>query len=95
MEEMQKAFNKTIIKLQNTSRIAQEQVSSCSGRRVEARTGGSCMVRNADRHMSNCCVFQDQKQTDSIQVLQSQLENVTRLMLNLTAAVGQLQREVR
>lgn len=26
MEEMQKAFNKTIIKLQNTSRIAQEQV---------------------------------------------------------------------
>lgn len=27
MEEMQKAFNKTIIKLQNTSRIAQEQVS--------------------------------------------------------------------
>lgn len=28
MEEMQKAFNKTIIKLQNTSRIAEEQVSS-------------------------------------------------------------------
>lgn len=28
MEEMQKAFNKTIIKLQNTSRIAQEQVGS-------------------------------------------------------------------
>lgn len=27
MEEMQRAFNKTIIKLQNTSRIAQEQVS--------------------------------------------------------------------
>ncbi|XP_004943243.3 SUN domain-containing ossification factor isoform X3 [Gallus gallus] len=27
MEEMQKAFNKTIIKLQNTSRIAEEQVS--------------------------------------------------------------------
>lgn len=26
MEEMQRAFNKTIIKLQNTSRIAQEQV---------------------------------------------------------------------
>lgn len=25
---MQRAFNKTIIKLQNTSRIAQEQVSS-------------------------------------------------------------------
>lgn len=26
MEEMQKAFNKTIIKLQNTSRVAEEQV---------------------------------------------------------------------
>ncbi|XP_040895740.1 SUN domain-containing ossification factor isoform X2 [Toxotes jaculatrix] len=61
MEEMQRAFNKTIIKLQNTSRIAEEQ---------------------------------DQKQTDSIQVLQSQLENVTKLMLNLTSAVSQLQREV-
>uniref|UniRef100_A0A665VWV7 SUN domain-containing ossification factor n=1 Tax=Echeneis naucrates TaxID=173247 RepID=A0A665VWV7_ECHNA len=61
MEEMQRAFNKTIIKLQNTSRIAEEQ---------------------------------DQRQTESIQVLQSQLENVTKLMLNLTAAVGQLQREV-
>ncbi|XP_069378436.1 SUN domain-containing ossification factor isoform X2 [Paralichthys olivaceus] len=61
MEEMQRAFNKTIIKLQNTSRIAEEQ---------------------------------DQKQTDSIHLLQNQLENVTKLMLNLTAAVGQLQREV-
>uniref|UniRef100_A0A3Q3LUW4 SUN domain-containing ossification factor n=1 Tax=Labrus bergylta TaxID=56723 RepID=A0A3Q3LUW4_9LABR len=61
MEEMQRAFNKTIIKLQNTSRIAEEQ---------------------------------DQKQTDSIHILQSQLENVTKLMLNLTATVGQLQREV-
>ncbi|KAL6107494.1 suco [Pungitius sinensis] len=61
MEEMQRAFNKTVIKLQNTSRIAEEQ---------------------------------DQKQTESIQVLQSQLENVTKLMLNLTATVGQLQREV-
>ncbi|KAM4574115.1 SUN domain-containing ossification factor isoform 1-T1 [Fundulus diaphanus] len=61
MEEMQKAFNKTVIKLQNTSRIAQEQ---------------------------------DQKQTDSIQLLQSQLEDVTKLMLNLTATVSQLQREV-
>jgi len=28
MEEMQKAFNQTIIKLQNTSRIAEEQVSN-------------------------------------------------------------------
>jgi len=27
MEEMQRAFNKTIIKLQNTSRIAEEHVS--------------------------------------------------------------------
>ncbi|XP_041790796.1 SUN domain-containing ossification factor isoform X2 [Chelmon rostratus] len=61
MEEMQRAFNKTIIKLQNTSRIAEEQ---------------------------------DQKQTDSIQVLQSQLENVTKLMLNLTVTVSQLQKEV-
>uniref|UniRef100_A0A672FHL0 SUN domain-containing protein n=1 Tax=Salarias fasciatus TaxID=181472 RepID=A0A672FHL0_SALFA len=61
MEEMQRAFNKTIIKLQNTSRIAEEQ---------------------------------DLKQTDSIHMLQSQLENVTKLMLNLTATVSQLQREV-
>lgn len=44
--------------------------------------------------MRDCCAFQDQKQTDSIQVLQSQLENVTKLMLNLTATVGQLQKEV-
>lgn len=28
MEEMQRAFNKTIVKLQNTSRIAEEQVSN-------------------------------------------------------------------
>nr|XP_061834199.1 SUN domain-containing ossification factor-like isoform X1 [Nerophis lumbriciformis] len=61
MEEMQRAFNKTIIKLQNTSRIAEEQ---------------------------------DQKQQDSIQVLQSQLENVTKLMLNLTVTISQLQKEV-
>ncbi|XP_061681533.1 SUN domain-containing ossification factor isoform X2 [Syngnathoides biaculeatus] len=61
MEEMQRAFNKTVIKLQNTSRIAEEQ---------------------------------DQKQQDSIQVLQSQLENVTKLMLNLTATVIQLQKEI-
>ncbi|XP_060770525.1 SUN domain-containing ossification factor-like isoform X2 [Neoarius graeffei] len=61
MEEMQKAFNKTIIKLQNTSRMAEEQ---------------------------------DQKQTESIQVLQRQLENVTRLVLNLSLQVSQLQREV-
>ncbi|KAF4070885.1 hypothetical protein AMELA_G00278570 [Ameiurus melas] len=61
MEEMQRAFNMTIIKLQNTSRIAEEQ---------------------------------DQKQTEAIQMLQSQLENVTKLMLNLSVTVGQLQREV-
>ncbi|KAK1897671.1 SUN domain containing ossification factor [Dissostichus eleginoides] len=61
MEEMQRAFNKTIIKLQNTSRIAEEQ---------------------------------DQRQTDSIQILHSQLENVSKLMLNLTDTVSQLQREV-
>lgn len=30
MEEMQRAFNKTIIKLQNTSRIAEEQVGGAS-----------------------------------------------------------------
>ncbi|KAM9789347.1 SUN domain-containing ossification factor [Neosynchiropus ocellatus] len=61
MEEMQKAFNKTIIKLQNTSRIAEEQ---------------------------------DQRQTESIQILQGQLENMTQLVLNLSARVGQLQSEV-
>ncbi|KAM9349618.1 SUN domain-containing ossification factor [Symphorus nematophorus] len=61
MEEMQKAFNKTIIKLQNTSRIAEEQ---------------------------------DQRQTESIQLLQGQLENVTRLVLNLSVRVSQLQTEV-
>uniref|UniRef100_UPI0037E70BF1 SUN domain-containing ossification factor-like isoform X2 n=1 Tax=Semicossyphus pulcher TaxID=241346 RepID=UPI0037E70BF1 len=61
MEEMQKAFNKTIIKLQNTSRIAE---------------------------------FQDQRQTESIQMLQGQLENVTQLVLNLSVRVSQLQSEV-
>ncbi|XP_047674793.1 SUN domain-containing ossification factor-like isoform X2 [Tachysurus fulvidraco] len=61
MEEMQKAFNKTIIKLQNTSRMAEDQ---------------------------------DQKQTESIQVLQRQLQNVTQLVLKLSLQVSQLQREV-
>ncbi|XP_026230345.1 SUN domain-containing ossification factor-like isoform X2 [Anabas testudineus] len=61
MEEMQKAFNKTIIKLQNTSRVAEEQ---------------------------------DQRQTESIQLLQGQLENVTQLVLNLSVRVSQLQDEV-
>ncbi|XP_033838174.1 SUN domain-containing ossification factor-like isoform X2 [Periophthalmus magnuspinnatus] len=61
MEEMQKAFNKTIIKLQNTSRVAEEQ---------------------------------DLRQTESIQQLQGQLANVTRLVLNLSVQVSQLQSEV-
>lgn len=61
VEEMQRAFNKTIIKLQNTSRMAEEQ---------------------------------DQRQTDSIQALQAQLENVTQLVLSLSVSVSRLQREV-
>ncbi|KAM6948238.1 SUN domain-containing ossification factor [Aplochiton taeniatus] len=61
MEEMQRAFNTTIIKLQNTSRIAEEQ---------------------------------DQRQTESIQALQGQLENVTQLVLNLSVRVSHLQSEV-
>ncbi|XP_061588905.1 SUN domain-containing ossification factor-like isoform X2 [Cololabis saira] len=61
MEEMQRAFNKTIIKLQNTSRIAEEQ---------------------------------DLRQTESIQLLQGQLENVTQLVLNLSVRVSQLHSEV-
>ncbi|XP_077572951.1 SUN domain-containing ossification factor isoform X2 [Stigmatopora nigra] len=61
MEEMQRAFNKTIIKLQNTSRIAEKQ---------------------------------DQKQQDSIQALQSQLGNLTKLLGNLTVTVEKLQKEV-
>ncbi|XP_051553429.1 SUN domain-containing ossification factor-like [Myxocyprinus asiaticus] len=61
VEEMQKAFNKTIIKLQNTSRIAEEQ---------------------------------DQRQTDSIHMLQTQLDNITQLVLNLSISVSQLQTEV-
>ncbi|RXN17919.1 SUN domain-containing ossification factor-like isoform X1 [Labeo rohita] len=61
VEEMQRAFNKTIIKLQNTSRMAEEQ---------------------------------DQRQTDSIQALQVQLENVTQLVLGLSVSVSRLQREV-
>lgn len=61
MEEMQKAFNKTIIKLQNTSTIAEEQ---------------------------------DQRQTESIQLLQGQLQNLTQLVVNLSVRVSQLQDEV-
>ncbi|XP_043085708.1 SUN domain-containing ossification factor-like [Puntigrus tetrazona] len=61
MEEMQRAFNKTIIKLQNTSRMAEEQ---------------------------------DQRQTDSIQALQAQLENVTQLVIGLSVSVSRLQQEV-
>ncbi|KAF3699045.1 Dynamin-1 [Channa argus] len=58
MEEMQKAFNKTIIKLQNTSKVAEEQ---------------------------------DQRQTESIQLLQGQLENMTQLVLNLSVRVSDRQ----
>ncbi|CAB1317268.1 unnamed protein product, partial [Coregonus sp. 'balchen'] len=58
MEEMQRAFNKTIIKLQNTSRVAEEQ---------------------------------DQRQTESIQSLQVQLEVVTQLVLNLSVGVSERQ----
>uniref|UniRef100_A0A3P9KND5 SUN domain-containing ossification factor n=1 Tax=Oryzias latipes TaxID=8090 RepID=A0A3P9KND5_ORYLA len=61
MEEMQRAFNKTIIKLQNTARIAEDQ---------------------------------DLRQTESIQLLQSQLENMTQLLLNLSVRVSQLHDEV-
>ncbi len=39
-------------------------------------------------------VFQDQRQTDSIQALQAQLENVTQLVLSLSVSVSRLQREV-
>ncbi|KYO39813.1 SUN domain-containing ossification factor isoform B [Alligator mississippiensis] len=61
MEEMQKAFNKTIIKLQNTSRIAEEQ---------------------------------DQRQTEAIQLLQMQLNNMTQIVSNLSTTVAELKREV-
>ncbi|KAM4022328.1 SUN domain-containing ossification factor isoform 2-T2 [Anomaloglossus baeobatrachus] len=61
MEEMQRAFNKTILKLQNTSRIAEEQ---------------------------------DQRQTESIQLLQAQLLNMTQLVSNLSTTVTELKREV-
>lgn len=37
---------------------------------------------------------QDQRQTESIQLLQGQLENVTQLVLNLSVRVSQLQIEV-
>lgn len=43
---MQRAFNKTIIKLQNTSRIAQEQVSSKEPDEVCHK-----------QRMMSCCVF--------------------------------------
>lgn len=38
MEEMQRAFNKTIIKLQNTSRIAEEQVSTVFYLHIQLQT---------------------------------------------------------
>ncbi|XP_040216053.1 SUN domain-containing ossification factor isoform X3 [Rana temporaria] len=61
MEEMQRAFNKTILKLQNNSRIAEEQ---------------------------------DQRQTESIQLLQAQLLNMTLLVSNLSVSVSDLKQEV-
>ncbi|XP_041446484.1 SUN domain-containing ossification factor isoform X2 [Xenopus laevis] len=61
MEEMQRAFNKTILKLQNTSKIAEEQ---------------------------------DQRQTESIQLLQAQLLNMSQLVSNLSASIVELKREV-
>lgn len=91
MEEMQKAFNKTIIKLQNTSRIAEEQVS------LHYHNRSKIYLLSTEQLLTRFyfVCFQDQKQTESIQVLQSQLENVTKLMLNLTATVSELQREVQ
>ncbi|KAM5147913.1 SUN domain-containing ossification factor isoform 2-T2 [Mantella aurantiaca] len=61
MEEMQRAFNKTILKLQNTSRLAEEQ---------------------------------DQRQTESIQLLQAQILNMTLLVSNLSVTVSELRQEV-
>lgn len=88
---MQKAFNKTVIKLQNTSRIAEEQVSSPG---VPVRSGNS-----SRGHVTGgwfvISLPQDQRQTESIQLLQGQLENMTRLVLNLSVRVSQLQVEVR
>lgn len=53
-----------------------------------------CVCFNSEPQVLTVVFPQDQKQTDSIQMLQSQLEDVTKLMLNLTATVSQLQREV-
>ncbi|XP_061903061.1 SUN domain-containing ossification factor-like [Entelurus aequoreus] len=61
MEEMQKAFNQTIIKLQNTSTIAEEQ---------------------------------DQRQTESIHLLQEQLHNMTHMVVNLSVTLSQLHNQV-
>lgn len=88
---MQKAFNKTIIKLQNTSRIAEEQVSAEGSQfpwvwlhRPLVATPAQSLVVDV----------QDQRQTESIQLLQGQLENVTQLVVNLSVRVSQLQIEV-
>lgn len=88
MEEMQKAFNKTVIKLQNTSRIAEEQVSRRPFRRHLK------IARTVTRLVFVISLPQDQRQTESIQLLQGQLENMTRLVLNLSVRVSQLQVEV-
>ncbi|KAK2901506.1 hypothetical protein Q8A67_009621 [Cirrhinus molitorella] len=44
--------------------------------------------------LSSKPMFQDQRQTDSIQSLQVQLENVTQLVLSLSVSVSRLQQEV-
>lgn len=116
---MQKAFNKTIIKLQNTSRIAEEQVSSEENRTILCQRGLVLLPPSGKKQtlkhtfetiplhtvsmMWTCeitsfvvfLVAQDQRQTESIQLLQGQLENVTQLVLNLSVRVSQLQIEVR
>lgn len=91
MEEMQKAFNKTVIKLQNTSRIAEEQVSSQGALQI---TSENSFCGHATRGWFVISLPQDQRQTESIQLLQGQLENMTRLVLNLSVRVSQLQVEV-
>ncbi|MGH0178714.1 UNVERIFIED_CONTAM: hypothetical protein FKN15_077557 [Acipenser sinensis] len=94
MEEMQRAFNKTVIKLQNTSRIAEEQ----DQRQTESIQSLQSQLKNMTQLVLNLSVtvgqLQRERQTESIQSLQSQLKNMTQLVLNLSVTVGQLQREV-
>ncbi|XP_061752824.1 SUN domain-containing ossification factor-like isoform X2 [Nerophis ophidion] len=84
MEEMQKAFNQTIIKLQNTSRIAEEQ-----DQRQSESIHLCCIIYD-----SSCCSVQDQRQTESIHLLQGQLENMTHMVINLSVTLSQLQNQV-